>query len=268
MTQAGLINKYDVYNARMSLSMFDKLFFLDKTDATLFVDYGCADGTLLKHLNDYLPEAILVGYDNDSNMLNHAIKNLPPPKAAFYSNWEDLVDYTRNPPKSRWPNAPKRALILSSIVHEVYHYSEPKEIDTFWTKIFAAEFDYIIIRDMIPSETIDRSSDVNDVMKVLRKYRDTKELKDFERRWGSITNNKNLAHFLLKYTYTTPNWDREVKENYIPLYFEDLLAMIPNQYSVLFSEHNVLPFIKRQVRTDFGIDMKDAIHLKMVLERT
>jgi hypothetical protein len=43
--------------------------------------------------------------------------------------------------------------------------------------------------------------------------------------------------------------------------------MIPTGYDVLYHEHSALPFIKRTVRTDFGIELKDATHLKLILER-
>jgi hypothetical protein len=95
----------------------------------------------------------------------------------------------------------------------------------------------------------------------------TKQLQDFENIWGSIEDNRSLTHFLLKYKYETPNWEREVKENYLPLYREDLLAMIPVGYDVIYHEHFVLPYIKRTVKQEVGIEMKDPTHLKLILEK-
>ena len=57
-----------------------------------------------------------------------------------------------------------------------------------------------------------------------------------------------------------------MKENYIPLYWEDLLAMLPKDYAILYQEHYPLPFLKRQLRSDFGIELKDPTHLKLILE--
>jgi hypothetical protein len=77
-----------------------------------------------------------------------------------------------------------------------------------------------------------------------------------------------LVHFLLKYKYVQPNWSREVKENYFPFYREELLAKIPNEYEIIYHEHYVLPYLKNQIMKDFRIDLKDATHLKMILQRT
>lgn len=258
-----IINR-TTYTSRMTRAMFDKLFFIDKVDATLFVDYGCADGSLLASMNQILTEEdkdfLFMGYDNDHDMIKEAEKTFDENSNMIFTyNWESVENnliHTQN----------KSALILSSIIHEVYHYSDVNAIDYFWDRVFSSGFDYIIIRDMIPSNTVDRSSDVNDIMKVRREFHNTKPLMDFEKTWGSISNNKNLVHFLLKYKYVEPNWDREVKENYLPIYEEDLLSLVPKQYKVLFNHHFVLPYTKEQVLRDFEIDIKDNTHLKLILK--
>jgi hypothetical protein len=43
------------------------------------------------------------------------------------------------------------SLILSSVIHEVYSYSNSKVIKQFWlNKVFGGQFKFICIRDMIP----------------------------------------------------------------------------------------------------------------------
>ena len=43
------INNIDVYTAGMQKSLSDKLFFVDKVDdISRIVDFGCADGSLLR----------------------------------------------------------------------------------------------------------------------------------------------------------------------------------------------------------------------------
>ena len=59
-----------------------------------------------------------------------------------------------------------------------------------------------------------------------------------------------------------------MKENYFPLYREDLLAMIPREYSVTYHEHYVLPYIRRMVKKELGVELKDPTHLKLILEKT
>ena len=50
------------------------------------------------------------------------------------------------------------------------------------------------------------------------------------------------------------------------MYWEDLMALLPLEYDIMYHEHGTLPYIKRAVRDDFGIELKDATHLKLVLE--
>ena len=260
MTQAFTeITQYDAYNERMAKSMLDKLFFLDKVDAQLYVDFGCADGTLFKFMRPFAKDAVLVGYDIDPKMCDAARANT----GDYYTDKWDIIAANVKAAKDK---GERTAIILNSVIHEVYNYCDPRQIDKFWKDVFGAGFDFIIIRDMIPSETVDRPSDINDVSKVWRKFRHHKALRDFEGRWGGIESNKNLLHWFLKYQYLEPNWEREVKENYIPLYHEDLLSMPPDNYNIMYHEHYVLPHLKRLVKKDFGIELKDATHLKIILE--
>ena len=256
------IQNYDSYISRMNRSMLDKLFFLDKVDVDTYVDFGSADGELIYQMEHILSSEnrtfTFIGYDVDEEMVrrgNERFKNNP--NVTFTSDWNVV----------RGKLGGKSAVILSSIVHEIYHYLDVKGVDEFWNTIYNTGFDYIILRDMIPSRTVDRDSNVNDVVKVYRKFFNTKPLMDFESIWGSINSNKNLIHFLLKYKYIEPNWNREVKENYLPLYKETLLSMIPSEYEIGYMEHFILPYIKDTVKADFGIELIDNTHLKLILKK-
>lgn len=253
-----------IYNDRMNKGMIDKMFFIDKIEPDILVDFGCANGQLIKHISSWLPETLFFGYDIDPLMIQQAVKQ-DIYNASFYNSW-DVV--RKRISELKEDNDYKVAVVLSSIIHEVYHYQHPSDVDAFWNKILTSdEFDYIIIRDMMPSRSVDRLSDVDDVAKVYNKFLYTKQLQDFESVWGSIENNRNLVHFLLKYKYVEPNWNREVKENYLPLYREDFLSMVPLNYNVIYHEHYVLPYIKSMVKTDLNIDLKDPTHLKIILSK-
>jgi len=41
-----------VYNDNMRKSLLDKAYFLSFVDSDTFIDFGCADGSLLKHIHD------------------------------------------------------------------------------------------------------------------------------------------------------------------------------------------------------------------------
>jgi hypothetical protein len=253
MTDLKPIADYAAYNGRMELSMIDKLFFADKILPDAVVDFGCADDSLLRHLVALKPGLIVVGYDTDPEMAKRAT-DFP-----IYADWESA--------KSAIEGARHPALILSSVIHEVCHYGSKKDIDDFWAKVFLTGFEYIVIRDMVPSRSIDRPSNINDVKKAYHKFLHSKALNDFEGIWGSIESNRSLIHFLLKYRYLEPNWDREVRENYLPITREDLLAKIPNEYDVIFHEHYVLPYIWNGVKYDIGIEIKDPTHMKLILRK-
>lgn len=258
MSEAPNIVDYVVYNNRMVSSILDKLFFLDKIfDSNLIVDFGCSDGVLLNECKRFRPELRLIGYDNDPSMLR--IGNSNEGKFPITDNWEHVLSEVKK--------SVNATIVLSSVLHEVFHYGSRLDIDVFWKNVFESGFEYIVIRDMIPGKHIDRPAHINDVKKVYTKFFDRKELVDFETFWGNIETNKQLIHFLLKYKYATPNWEREVRENYMPLYRESLLAKIPVGYDIIYHEHYVLPYLFHSVKTDFGIEIKDATHLKLILKR-
>ena len=254
------IQDYLTYNERMNRSMLDKVFFLDKINATRFIDYGCGDGTLLNFISQHVGSDIrLLGYDNDPKMIKDAQEKTN--RITFTNEWNYSL-------LGREKEEDSNALILSSVIHEIYHYSAPHEVDEFWKRVFSGHFDYIVLRDMIPSRTIARPSDINDVAKVYKNFLYKQELIDFEMIWGSIENNKSLVHFLLKYKYMQPNWAREVRENYMPLYREDLLALLDtNRYEIIYHEHYPLPYIKQCVQSDLNIELKDPTHLKLILKK-
>lgn len=169
----------EAYNARMGKGVMDKLFFVDKIDPESIIDFGCADGLMIEHLRPWFPNAKFVGYDFDPKMIEAAKNRITPghlTPAFFTTNWSEAL-----------VSAPgKTAILLSSIVHEIYHYQEPHEVDAFWKRIFDPGFDYIVFRDMIPARSIDRPSDINDVARIYRKFLNTNQLQDFENKWGSI----------------------------------------------------------------------------------
>ena len=244
------ISDMDSYNEGMRKSLLDKSFFMDKIfDVNSFLDYGCADGSLIHFLSSLFPEYEYLGYDIDNSMIELARERNP----------EKLIS-NQIPSRNQ-----SRCLILSSIIHEVCSYCSVYEIDSFWSNVFELGFKNIVIRDMIPSSTINRESFHGDVQRLI-KNADNKLLKDFEMNWGSISLNKNMIHFLLKYKYTE-NWSREVKENYMPIDLEKLYTIIPSTYEIVYFEHYIHPFIRQQVMNDFSIELKDNTHCKMILQR-
>jgi hypothetical protein len=160
-------------------------------------------------------------------------------------------------------------LNLSSVIHEVYSYSHASKVKEFWNNVFNSGFKYITIRDMIPSINVQRKDwleFLEDTKKVNKKA-NKKILNSFENRWGLIDNDyRTFLHFLLKYKYTD-NWDREVNENYLPVTLETLKKKIPSNYSIIFEDDFILPYLKSEVKKDFDIEIKNSTHVKMILRK-
>lgn len=251
------ISNYEVYNSGMKKSMKDKLFFEGLIDESIntFVDFGCADGQILKQIHKDFPEWNLRGIDCDEEMIGKSKLNCP---SAIYG--KDILS-------SCFLNNSTAILNMSSVIHEIYSYTNPKEIDELWDKIFSCNFKYISIRDIMVSKTADRNSTIQDIQKVYKRNSEHKYfLNDFEDNWGRIESNKSLIHYLLKYRYLE-NWDREVRENYLPITTEDFISLIPSNYEIIYYNHYILPFTKDKIMEDFGIELKDNTHVKILLKR-
>lgn len=250
------ISDYGTYTSGMSKSYQDKLFFLDKVkeDVDSIVDFGCADGTLIDCMSKIMPDTKFVGYDIDSNMVNLAKSKCD---HKFSTDFNECIQHV-DPDKS--------LLNLSSVLHEVYSYSSIGEIDMFWDRVFYNGFNYIAILDLCASESMNRPSNINDVAKVLQKANPV-QLADYESIWGSIRENRNLVHFLMKYRYVE-NWQREVRENYFPLSLERLLSKIPtDMYEIVYFENYTLPFTANVIKEDFDIELHDNTHVKLLLRK-
>lgn len=254
------ISDLDVYNLRMTKSMIDKLFFLDMSvNLEGVLDFGCADGTLLQHVDAFCPGLRLVGYDMDQTMVELATTHFP--KASFFSDWDSAVD-------AAFPNGVvgNMCLNLSSVIHEVYSYSGAEGIDLFWKRVYESGFEYIAIRDMMLSESADRVTPIRDEMRVRTSRPHAKQLHEFEALHGSIANNKNFLHFLMKYQYLE-NWEREVAENYLPLSTTRFFEMMPTDYEVVIYNRYSLPYLGYCVKRDFNVEIADDTHVKILLRR-
>lgn len=255
------------YNKEMQKGMEDKLFFLDKLPKNqhyAFVDFGCADGSMINALTSILEgkNHIYIGYDISETMIDLAKTNYHGPSNAnviFTNNWDDVnVKMTETLITTNY----KSVLILSSVIHEVYSYSKNQDdIKEFWNRVLNTGFNYIIIRDMCPSEDINRNANKDLVFKVMHNA-DALQIDDFISKWGTIDNNKNLIHFLLKYRWKV-NWKRECSENYFPVTIQMLSAYFQN-FNVDYFERFRVPFLEKCWKEDYNIEIEDYTHIKAI----
>ncbi len=248
------INNIDVYLDLMQKGMGDKLFFKDRlsSEVDTFVDFGCADGTMLRVLNALDSSKRLIGYDISERMIEIAKANAP--GIEFFSNWEDIkIDFSNS------------CLILSSVIHEVYSYGTAEDVEMFWKRVFSSGFRYVVIRDMMFSELDEQPIDLCEKAKIADNDSYSEVLESFEKVNGEITSSKQLLHFLLKYQYFD-NWEREVRENYLPTSLEELLTKIPDNYEQVYFSHETLPYIAACIKRDFNIALNMKTHVKIILE--
>lgn len=249
------IKNYDEYTLGMQKSLDDKLFFMNMVDdMDTVLDYGCADGSLLREIDKRIKGCNLIGYDIDDTMISKAKENVP--DCVFDESFCSCKNFVQG----------KTLLNLSGVIHEVYSYSTQKEIELFWHRVFNSGFEYIAIRDFCIGKISVRRTTENDYKKIFENG-NMKNIVDYEYIWGSVEENKNMLHYLMKYRYKS-NWDREVRENYFPITLEELLSKIPtSEYEIIYFNHYILPFTKEVVKGDFDIDITDNTHLQLLLRK-
>jgi len=256
-----MIENYNIYTAEMLKSLQDKIFFIDLVDVDVLVDYGCADGAVIKYLAVLYPHKQFIGYDIDDFMIVRASESCPP-NCRFESSWTNTMALATK-------DKGTTALLLSSVLHEIYSYLPLDEIYDFWDNVYNNDFEYIIIRDMALAKEAYQGVGAALVEK-LRKggtYAQQSRLIQFENRWGSINQNPNFIHYLLKYRYVE-NWDREVQENYLPVTRDWIVRNNRGRgYGIMHNEHYVLPFLQRQIKADFNIELNTPTHVQLILDK-
>lgn len=259
--KANGISNLEIYTQRMNASVLDKLFWADKIYEPLetIVDFGCADGALLDayrrlfYDSENLPRFIAV--DNNPQMLSIAKDKLGNDGVKCVESIEEVLE--------RPSDCENGLLLLSSVLHEVFSYSDEK---SFLESIFSGNFKYIAIRDMTYSYPTNMPQYIRPEYYELIKAYSPERLSSFEKVWGSARGYKQAHHHLLKYRYVE-NWDREVRENYLPLPYEELLSLIPDDYEVVYNELYVHPYVKHTVKRDMGITISMPTHVKLLLKR-
>ena len=247
------ISDYWVYLNNMKNGVYDKLFFTDKIfeEWNTFLDIGCADGFLTNTIQELYPSKQIIGYDVDGEMKKK--------KKTSYPN----ILFT-----SAFFNAD--VLYLSSVVHEIYTYLNSDEIESFWKMIFDSKYKYIVIRDMFYGDYLNsKPITTNENFRFIKFIQNQKlenKLFDFEQIWGKITTYKQLIHFLLKYQYNE-NWNREVRENYLPISYNDFLKVLPLNVKIDYLEQYTLPYFKNKWEKEIGIEIDDEIHCKIIIKK-
>lgn len=261
----------EYYNQQMSLGMKDKLFFIDKLPARdynnfVFIDFGCADGALIRELSAIWPDAEYIGYDISEQMIDFAKKSfygeIEKTNTLFTTSWEEAIGRVAELKEKKQVYT---VLILSSVIHEVYSYAKiMKDVTDFWNRVLNSGFNCIVLREMSLTDKVCfdyvNPEDLNKIKKV-QSVADL--LASFETRWGQITTKGQLIHFLLKHRWRI-NWEREVNENYFPIMTDELLSIFTSQYRISYLERFRVEFLDDAIWNTFGIQLKDPTHIKAI----
>lgn len=243
------------YIRKLEKGMEDKLFFLkyiDISEYSLIVEFGCANGRLLRRIEPVvdLKKTQLVGFDNNEEILNIA-RNISK-EMTFTSNWDEVVAMLKNTTK-------KSLIIFSSVWHEI----DKKYNETLFQEM--KKFTTIVIRDMKApiqsAEPIDEPTRER-ISKRVPKW----QFDEFEEKWGRIDNKENLYRFLLMYTYLD-NWDNEINEDYFSTPWAEIDWNLEEEYDKLYSKSYVLEYKKEQIEKYFQHTMKDITHHQVIYTR-
>jgi len=243
------------YLDRMSYGIIDKLYFINKIEFDCIVDFGAADGVLLEKLKQIKPDVNTVAYEIDDEFLNILEdKNI------------DLVTNSMMEIQEYIKGFKSPMLLLSSVIHEIYSYSSERQIVHFWNIVFNSGFKYVVIRDMSTKRKYKNFNLQKEELDKVYDKSNPRLIKTFEKIWGTIRNDYHtLIHYLLKYKYED-NWDREVKENYLPITLEELKLLIPDNWNIIYENNFLLEYIRDIVKDDFNINIIEPTHIKLIIE--
>lgn len=241
----------NIYKLRLSQSMKDKLFFLDKVDIHSYdfiLDFGCGTGELLNAIRGcgVSPEK-LFGIDTNTEMINHALATYP--HISFMSNLESLENLLQKSKKSM--------VIFSSVLHEIDQHTQRKLMHTVMTK-----FDTVVIRDM--KQPTNNEPISNRTRKRVLEQVAPWQANMFEAKWGKIVDKYGLYRFFLMNEFVE-NFETEVEEDYFGVLWGEIVwALEDAGFEAVYSNAFTLPYRKQQVKKRFNHDMNDITHKKII----
>jgi len=252
-------NQFKLYNERLEKSLYDKLFFMKHIfDFDLFVDFGCANGSLIKAVLPY-HDADYFGYDLSEDMVSAARNNVS--EAQFTSDWSVIEKRVKE-------CKGKSVLNLSSIIHEVYSYGDESDIKTFWDRVLNSGFDYISIRDMTMTKedfAKPEPKDWEEIKEVLYHTENGKEkIEMFEDVWGPILCHGEFVHLMMKWNYWN-NYKREVNEEYLVTTGEIMGHINRSDYNIKYKKAFVLEYLRDYVKDLTDVTITTPTHIKLIL---
>lgn len=255
----------DIYTTEMAKSVWDKAFFMDKIpSAKCVIDFGCADGAMIRYLSTLYPDITFIGYDINRELIDMARKT-PPFNANliyFCGIWEglsDLEEYLFDHFKDQ-----KICINFSSVLHEVY--SSTGGIETIQELIDKLKPCYITIRDMYCDEPLTFTK-IED-MKLLWGQLPAYYTAEFIDKCGCILTWRNMTHLLMKLQWIDNGWEDELKENYYSWNIDKFIDDIGGKYITSFECRYQLPYLGEKWKKEYGWYNPDIhTHAQFILRR-
>ena len=265
---------FDTYTSEMAKSVWDKSFFMDKIPGVkLVIDFGCADGAMIRMLAPLFPQTTFYGYDFNDVLIDTAWQRLSAEASrntfffrvkrnyqAFKDGFDDMIQMAKDFYK------PEEICInFSSVLHEVFSSSQSGKA-AIKRLITELKPKYITIRDMYFHEGDNRRGMryVLGPVDIVNKCQP--HLKDFESIYGSTKEAKNLIHFLMKYQWKNNGWETELNENYFAWTIEDFEQLVEYNYTVVFENYYQLPFLTESWKEMFFLPNLHT-HAQFILRR-
>lgn len=247
-----------IYCESMAKSLEDKLFFLNEIDINGYdyiVDFGCADGRILEVLDEKLTnkKTILVGIEKNKVMTDQLVLLAARTKHTMLVSTKLIIDdEIFNLLKKA---GKKKLIIFSSVLHEY---------DWEYFKPFFYFFDTIVMRDMQSPEKFWYKVPESTRALVTKDF-PGELLAKLERKYGYINDLERLYKYFLMYRYAD-NFDHELQEDYFSIILENLKEWLTYDYvfHVLYEKDYILPFIKQDIKTKFGYELKYPTHKQII----
>lgn len=251
-----------IYCESMAKSLDDKLFFLNEIDINEYdyiVDFGCADGRILEVLDEKLTnrKTILIGIEKNKVMFDQLVSLAGRAKHRMIVSIE-LIDGDNEIFNLLKRGGKKSLIIFSSVLHE-YDWENFQRFFYF--------FDTIVIRDMQEPENFCRNVSDSTRASVTKDFPE-ELLAKLERKYGRINDLETLYRYFLMYRYAD-NFDHELQEDYFGVDWGGLKEWLIDRmlFHVLYEKDYILPFIKQDIATKFGYELKYPTHKQIIFVR-
>ncbi len=243
------------YNDSLRTSLADKLWFVAGSQADLWVDFGCADGSVLRALKDSHGVRHVLGYDADPRQVARA--NAQGVRAT--TSWGIVHDAVEEALRRHL----RAGIHFSSVLDEV------PDLGALKKQVLEMEPDVIVIRQHATDPFVEFQPCPRMWRDIFELMGTPEELAAFKERYGDFPNRKAGIQFILKSPYLgTGDYLRELSSDYLTMDTTDYRELFRGEYKLTYSRHDKgNGFIHREAYRKFGLVVPDRTHIKLILER-